>query len=235
MRRQLGTLIGIGLVAPLAFAPPAAAKTADASVTAPNAAPNAAPKTAPKTAGATLDDPYSKFQVSLSYTKRTKRGGKITYSIRAKNLGPHYADYYWIGGQVPKGVKPTLYWDGPKGTKCSWEGQWFWCWGPYVLYKGQTDWLKFQVTLKKNTKGTAVAKLGILAYDVPTGATGLSEEELDRIGGVQGWRFLKTAKTAIVWPKPPRRDTGYTPSPLPPQPDWTPPKKNVERNEKKDT
>ncbi|MFI6502313.1 hypothetical protein [Nonomuraea typhae] len=216
MRKTLSTLLGVSL---------ATAGTLTAVIQPAQAA-------APVTAVAQqAGEPYSKFKISVSSTKRTKRGGKILYKIRAKNLGPHYADYFWIGGQVPKGVVPTLRWGGAKGTKCTWEGRMFWCWGKYALEVGDTEWLNFQVTMKRNTKGVAVARLGVVAFDVPLGAERLDEEELERIG-IKGWQFLKTAKTKIVWP--PRRPTrGWTPPPV--VKEYNPPAVQEESNKKKDT
>lgn len=220
MRRAFATLLTGGLVAtsfvvplvvPGAVVTPAAAETVTAA-----------------------QKPYSSFKISVKHTARTKRGGKITYKLRAKNLGPHYADYYWIGGEMPKGVKPTLRWSGPKGTTCSWKGRWFWCWGRYRLEKGRTDWLNFQVTLKKGTKGTkgtARARVGIISYDVPTGAENVSKEGLERLG-IKGFYWLKTARTRIV--SPPKRPTrGWTPPPV--VKEYNPPTSKEEQNKKKDT
>lgn len=216
MRRPLATLLGVTLTAALA---PAAVATAATPVAAPSAVTKATAK------------PYANFKISVSYDKRTKRSGKIIYKIRAKNLGPYSADYFWIGGQVPKGVKPRLRWGADKGTECTWEGRWFWCWTPNVLEKGESEWLNFQVTLKSGTKGTAVAKLGIIAYDVPQGAENIDKEELQRIG-IDGWTWLKTVKTKIVWP-PKKRGGGWTP---PPVQTWNPPTSTHEEdNKKKDT
>ncbi|GII93648.1 DUF11 domain-containing protein [Sinosporangium siamense] len=230
MRRQFGTLIGIGLIAPLAVA------------TMPVAAFAASPTRA---VGATSSAkaPFSKFKVDLRWTKATKRGGKLTYAIRATNLGPHTADYFWIGGYVPNGVVPTLYWEAAKGTTCTWEGRLFWCFTPNVLAKGQSEWLNFRVTMKKGTKGTAVAKLGVVAFDVPQGAHTLSKEEIKDLN-LKGHYYLKTAKSTIITPPPPRRPgkkrppAPPPPPPQPPKPKWNPPpikSGTPERNEKKDT
>ncbi|GAA4056718.1 DUF11 domain-containing protein [Nonomuraea soli] len=173
--------------------------------------------TAPANAETTVvqNDPYSHFKVKVSYTKAVKRGGKITYRIRATNTGPHYADYFWIGGKLPGGIKDRLSWWGPKGTECEWDDYGFWCWTPDILEVGDTEWLDVQVTLKSNTKNSYKAQLGILSYDVPTGADDLEESELKRIG-IKGWYWLKTAKTKIVWPRPSKPWT-------PPRDTWTPP------------
>ncbi|MFI9555849.1 hypothetical protein [Nonomuraea endophytica] len=213
MRKSLSMLLGASLAVTGLTAIPAQATT-NATIV-------------PQTAR----EPYSNFKVSVKYSTRTKRGGKILYKIKAKNLGPHYADYFWVGGQVPKGVVPTLRWGAAKGTKCNWEGQFFWCWGRYALEVGDSEWLNFQVTLKKNTKGTAVAKLGVIAFDVPLGAENIDEEELERIG-IKGWKWLKTTKTKIVWP-PKRPTRGWTPPPV--VKDYNPPVVHEESNKKKDT
>lgn len=217
MRRSFSLFLAGGLAAvPLVAPAQAGAATAVATTT--------------RTAVAQAK-PYSNFKISVTYNKRTKRGGKITYHLKAKNLGPYYADYYWIGGQMPKGVVPTLRWSGPKGTKCTWEGRWFWCWGKYVLQKNKTDWLNFQVTLKKGTTGVATAKVGIIAYDVDQGMENIDKEELQRLG-IKGYTWLKTAKTSIV--SPPRGpSTHWTPPPV--VKDYNPPSSHEESNKKKDT
>ncbi|WP_188188653.1 hypothetical protein [Nonomuraea sp. SYSU D8015] len=219
MRRSFSVFLAGGLAVGALAAP----GQATAATTATTVAPAATARLAP----------YSSFEVSVKHTKRTKRGGKITYYVKAKNLGPHYADYYWIGGEVPKGVVPTLRWGGPKGTKCTWEDRWFWCWSPLRLEKGETDWLNFQVTLKKGTTGAATARLGVMSFDVDQGMENLSEEEFERLG-VKGYHWLKKVKTTIVSPPRPGRPTrGYTPPP--PVKEFNPPSSRVETNKKKDT
>jgi hypothetical protein len=221
MRRSVSMLLGSALIATPLVALSTAAEAATVSIAAP----------APAIRVLRPDDPYSKFKVSVKWTRATKRGGKITYKVRAKNLGPWDADYFWIGGQVPKGVVPTLHWGAAKGTKCTWEGRWFWCWGKYVLDKGDTEWLDFQVTLKKGTRGVAAAKLGVVAYDMPQGAGNIDEGELDRLG-IPGWKWLKTAKTKIITPY--RQPSGtWTPPPV--VQDYDPPSSHEESNKKKDT
>ncbi|WP_327586363.1 hypothetical protein OHA25_04620 [Nonomuraea sp. NBC_00507] len=221
MRRSFSLFLAGGLAAGTLAAPGqvSAATTATSATTA----------AAPTTTTARLA-PYSSFKISVKHTTRTKRGGKITYYVKAKNLGPHYADYYWMGGEVPKGVVPTLRWGGPKGTKCTWEDRWFWCWGPIRLEKGKTDWLNFQVTLKKGTTGTAKARVGVLSFDVDQGMENMSEAELKRLG-IKGYHWLKTVKTTIVSPS--RAGRGYTPPP--PVQEYNPPSSHVETNNKKDT
>ncbi|MFG6199549.1 hypothetical protein [Nonomuraea sp. JJY05] len=216
MRRSFSLFLAGGLAAaPLAV--PAQASSATA--------------TAPTTAAVAQLKPFSTFKISVKHSGRTKRGGKITYSVRAKNLGPYYADYYWIGGEVPKGVVPTLRWGAAKGTKCTWEGRWFWCWGPLRLEKGKTDWLNFQVTLKKGTKGTATARVGVVSFDVDQGMENIDEEELKRLG-IKGYYWLKKVNTKIV--SPPRRP-GRSWSPPPPVKTYNPPTSHEESNKKKDT
>ncbi|MFI7132957.1 hypothetical protein ACIBQ1_45290 [Nonomuraea sp. NPDC050153] len=219
MRRSLTLLLtGSLAAAPLAVPAPASAATTSAT-------------TVPAAATVARVKPFSSFKISAKGTDRTKRGGKITYSIRAKNLGPYYADYYWMGGEVPKGVVPRLRWGGPKGTKCTWEGRWFWCWGPLRLEKGKTDWLNFQLTLKKGTKGTATARLGVMSFDVDQGMENIDEEELKRLG-IKGYYWLKKVNTKIV--SPPRRP-GRSWSPPPPVKTYNPPASHEESNKKKDT
>ncbi|NRQ31364.1 hypothetical protein HII36_05860 [Nonomuraea sp. NN258] len=222
MRRSFTSLLTSALIA----TPLVAATQSGAAAAAPLAA---APVAQAKAVAA--KDPYSRFKISVKHTKATKRGGKITYYLKAKNLGPHYADYYWIGGQVPTGVVSKLRWGGPKGTKCTWEGRMFWCWGQYALEKGDTDWLNFQVTLKPGTKGVATAKLGIISYDVDQGMENIDKEELERLG-IKGYSWLKTVKTKIV--TPPRKPTS-TWTPPPPVQNFNPPSSHEESNKKKDT
>ncbi|MGW2213524.1 hypothetical protein ACWCSD_00925 [Nonomuraea sp. NPDC001684] len=213
------------LVSGLAAVPLVAPAQAEAMTTATTAT------TATTQAVAARAKPFSNFKISVKYNNRTRSGGKITYYLKAKNLGPYYADYYWIGGQVPKGVVPTLRWGASKGTKCTWEGRWFWCWGKFVLPKGKTDWLNFQVTLKKGTRGVAVAKLGVIAYDVDQGMENIDKEELKRLG-IKGYSWLRTAKTKIV--VPPRKPTKHW-TPPPPVKEYNPPASHEESNQKKDT
>lgn len=224
MRRTSGIAAGLMLLAPLAVSLPA------------NAAPAAV------TAKAAKADPFANFAVHhVVYPKKVKAGAKITYYFEITNVGPHSADYFWIGGYLPKGIVSTLKWNGPKGTSCTWEGNEFWCWTPDILYPKpeedwQTDsaWLTVQVTLNKKTRGTATAKLGAITYDVPTGAGDLDERRLRDLG-IKGWSFLKTVKTKIVAPTVKKKNTKPThvyvpPPPPPPKPDRAP-----TRNRKKGT
>jgi uncharacterized repeat protein (TIGR01451 family) len=191
MPRSIHRIATLTLVAPLAGAMLLGAAPATAATTTTAAAP----------AQATIvkaDDPFSVFQVKVKAPAKVRAGGKITYSITAKNTGPHQADYYFLGGKLPKGTVDRLYYGGIKGAECAWDDSGFWCWSPKVLEVGDSARLNIQVKLKKTTKGTATARLGVIAYDVPTGAENLSKEELDRIGGVQGWLFDKKVKTKIV-------------------------------------
>ncbi|MFI6481347.1 hypothetical protein ACIBH1_25685 [Nonomuraea sp. NPDC050663] len=224
MRKSIATLIGAALVA------------APLTVTAPAQAQVAAPAAAPVTA-AVARPPYSKFKISLTYDKKTTRGGKITYLLKAKNLGPHYANYYWIGGRVPKGVVKRLrWWTGPKtaSTRCDWKGEWFWCWGPWALPVGETDVLQFQLTLDKKTRGPAVARLGVRSWDLPTGAHNLPEDELKRLGMTADDHYdLVSAKTTIIWPSPGRPTPRWVP---PVTKNWKPPTPTkTEENKKKGT
>ncbi|NRQ31358.1 hypothetical protein HII36_05830 [Nonomuraea sp. NN258] len=144
------------------------------------------------------EDPYSEFAVSVKAPKAVKAGRKITYKIDVENLGPHQADRYWLGGRLPKGIKSTVTWRAEEDTECFFDREGFWCWGPWVLEKGDTDWLDITVTLKPGTKGTVTATLGADVYDVPTGMENLDKEEIDRLGGFQTWFFAKKVKTKIV-------------------------------------
>ncbi|GAA3662174.1 hypothetical protein GCM10022224_027370 [Nonomuraea antimicrobica] len=128
-------------------------------------------------------------------------------------------------------LRRPLRWGGPKGTKCTWEDRWFWCWGPLRLEKGDTDWLNFQVTLKPGTKGTATAKVGVMSFDVDQGMENMDEEELERLG-IKGYNWLKTARTTIVTPP---RNPGRSWTPPPPVKTYDPPASREESNKKKDT
>jgi hypothetical protein len=199
MRRQVGTLLGLALITPVVIAPsiPASAATATAQVAITKA-----------------DDPYSVFKISsVRYTKKVKPGGWLKYSFTATNTGPYEADYYWIGGILPKGIdhKGTLYWNGPKGSKCYWEDREFWCWTPHILKADESDRLSFWLKLSKKATGTQVAKIGAINYDVPRGAEDLDKERLKDLG-IKGWLYAKTVKTKVIKAKP---KPHYNPPPPP--------------------
>ncbi|SEL51534.1 DUF11 domain-containing protein [Nonomuraea pusilla] len=143
------------------------------------------------------DDPYSVLAVSVKAPKIVKRGGKITYKLTVTNKGPYDADYYWVGGVLPKGIKDRVNYRVPKGTECDFRGRDFWCWGPWVLEKGDSDWLNLTVALKPTTKGVAKAELGAIVWDVPTGMENLDKEEIDRLG-FKKWFYNKPVNTKIV-------------------------------------
>src|SRR5687768_5529313 len=106
MRHPLAKLASFALVAPLAGSMLFATGPA-----------SAAPAVAAKTVTAEAPDPYSTFVTSVKAPKKVKAGGKITYKIAVKNLGPHQADRYWLGGKLPKGIVDKLYWDADEGTE----------------------------------------------------------------------------------------------------------------------
>ncbi|MEU9887271.1 hypothetical protein [Sphaerisporangium sp. NPDC051011] len=149
------------------------------------------------TTAKTADDAYSSFSVQVTGPKKAKRGGEITYRIKGLNKGPWTADDFYLGGTLPKGIRGTVYFDGPKGTKCGFYYDGFWCWPPHVLEKGEDSWLTITVRLKKSTKGTVAAKLGVNSWDWPTGSENLSREELKKIG-IKSWYFTKSVKTKIA-------------------------------------
>ncbi|WP_214103294.1 hypothetical protein [Acrocarpospora catenulata] len=151
-------------------------------------------------AAAKVDEPFSIFKISnVKYTKKAKAGGFVSYSFKATNTGPHDADYYWIGGILPKAVdtKKKIYWSGAKGTECEWAGREFWCWAPYVLEVGDSDVLSIKFRLKKNARGTQVGQVGAIAYDVPSGAEDLDRRALKELG-IKGWIYTKKVKTVVV-------------------------------------
>ncbi|NRQ31359.1 hypothetical protein HII36_05835 [Nonomuraea sp. NN258] len=146
---------------------------------------------------AKLDDPFSVMAVSVKGPKKVMAGDKIRYNLKITNTGPHTADYYWVGGILPKGIKSKVYYNAPKGTQCEYSSRQFWCWGPWVLEKGDSDWLTIHLALNKSTRGTATAELGAIVWDVPTGMENLDREEIDRLG-FKKWFFSKKIKTKIV-------------------------------------
>ncbi|GAA2880737.1 hypothetical protein GCM10010517_43410 [Streptosporangium fragile] len=184
MRHPISKIAALALVAPLAggmlFTAPA----------------SAAPAQAPASAAATADEPYSAFKVSVSAPKKVRAGGKITYTIKAVNEGPHLADTFYMGGLVPKGSKITAI-HAPKGTVCDNYSDGFWCWTPDALKVGQYEAIQVTVKLGKKSGRTAEAILGVDTYDVPNGAENLSRDEYERMG-IKGWYFVKKVKTRIV-------------------------------------
>src|SRR5262245_39911520 len=125
MHHKLARLGGLALVAPLIGA------TCLTSAT-PAAAAPASVHTV-KTAAA-KEDPWSAFQVRAKWTKKVKRGGKITYQIDVINRGPEPADAYGVGGFLPKGIdlkhSQIIV---AKGTTCQLYADGFWCSLPYIL------------------------------------------------------------------------------------------------------
>ncbi|GIH80408.1 DUF11 domain-containing protein [Planobispora longispora] len=209
----------------MAVAPTASAATAGPATP-------AASSSAP--ARAALDKPWSNFKISIKAPKRVRNGQEFMYEVKVSNTGPEAADYYYIGGTLlPRGINDTVYYKGPKGTECDFYDDGFWCWTPWILEKGESESLRIWVKLKKKTKGTAVARLGVDTWNVPTGGDDLSRDEWKRMN-FPHWYITKTVKTKIVHPAPPRRSSGgdrtYTPPP-PPQPPPPPDR----REEKKDT
>ncbi len=185
MRHPIAKIATLALVAPLAgatFLAAAPASAAPASV---------------KTAATKADDPYSKFGIIVKAPKKVRAGGKITYTIAAVNHGPYTADFYYLGGKLPKGIYGSVSYKGTKGTKCSFYSDGFWCWGPYALEVDDYDFLQITVKLKKGTKGTAVARLGALSADIPTGAENLNKERWKELG-IKSYYWWKTVKTKIV-------------------------------------
>ncbi|MER5628611.1 hypothetical protein ABT061_47120 [Streptosporangium sp. NPDC002544] len=183
MRHPISKIAALALVAPLAggllFATPASAAPAQVP---------AAVKTAA--------EPFSSFTVSVSAPKKAKAGGKVTYKIKAVNKGPYVADYFFMGGLLPKGSKVTAIY-GPKGTECDTYEDGFWCWTPYALEIDDYETIAITVKLGKKSGRTAEAILGVDSYDIPTGAENLSRDELERLG-TKNWFFVKKVKTGIV-------------------------------------
>ncbi|MEV5412463.1 hypothetical protein AB0K60_26970 [Thermopolyspora sp. NPDC052614] len=158
---------------------------------------SAAASSAPAAAPAVKAEPYNRFTVSVKYPRKVRKGGAITYVIRAVNHGPYAADYYWLGGKLPKGTTGTVYYTGPKGTKCDFDSDGFWCYPPKVLEVGDQDFLILKVKLKRGTTGTATARLGAFSADVPTGAETLDKDLLLELG-IKTHYWWKTVKTKIT-------------------------------------
>ncbi|MGJ6965075.1 hypothetical protein ACSDR0_24505 [Streptosporangium sp. G11] len=181
MRHPISKIAALALVTPLVggmlFTAPASAASAQAPA-------------------AVQDEPYSTFAVTVSAPKKVKANGKITYKIKAVNKGPHPADYFFIGGLLPKGAKLTSV-AGPKGTQCDNYEDGLWCWGPNVVEVGDYEAMALTVKLGKKSGRTAEAILGVDSFDVPTGAETLSRDELERMG-LKHWYFVKKVKTKIV-------------------------------------
>ncbi|MBB2908982.1 hypothetical protein FHS43_000228 [Streptosporangium becharense] len=188
MRHPISRIAALTLAASLAggvlFAAPA------------SAAPAQAPVQAPASAVKTADEPYSSFKVSISAPKKVRAGGKITYTVKAVNGGPHLADTFYMGGALPKNSKITAIY-GPKGSECDVYDDGFWCWYPRAIKVGEQATLRITVKLTNRARGTAEAILGVDAYDLPNGAENLSRDEYERLG-IKSWYFVKKAKTKIV-------------------------------------
>ncbi|MCT9932502.1 DUF11 domain-containing protein [Planotetraspora sp. A-T 1434] len=184
MRHPITKIASLALVAPLAgatFFAAAPASAAPASV---------------KTVATKADDPYSVFKVKVRVPKVAKVNRKLTYKIDVTNTGPFDANYYWLGGTLPKGVK-KLWFSGPKGTECDYAGRTIVCWTPYVLEVDDSDYLDITVQFKKGYTGKATAKLGAIVFDVPTGAEDLDRRALKELG-YKSWFYSRTVTTKIV-------------------------------------
>ncbi|MBP2707260.1 hypothetical protein JOL79_26100 [Microbispora sp. RL4-1S] len=185
MRHRIAKIASLALVAPLAtgaaFFAAAPAQAAPASV---------------KAVAAKASDPYSVFKVKLRAPSKAKVNRKITYKLDVVNSGPFDANYYWLGGTLPKGVTKVWY-RGAKGTQCDFEGRTVICWNPYILEVGDSDWLDLTVQFKKGLTGRATAKLGAIVFDVPTGAEDLDRRALKELG-YKSWFYAKSATTRIV-------------------------------------
>ncbi|MCW2881345.1 MAG: hypothetical protein JWQ95_5445 [Sphaerisporangium sp.] len=190
MRHPLARIATTAVAAPLAGALLFAATPA-------SAAPAKTSATTTVTATKAAAEPDSSFSVKITAPKKVKAGGTITYRISAVNTGPWEANAYYLGGKLPKGIVDKVYFRGDKGTECGFFPDGFWCLPPYTVEKGEKAFLTIEVKLKKSTKGSAVAKLGVDTYDYPQGAEDLNRDEFERLG-IKGWYFLKSVKTKIV-------------------------------------
>ncbi|WP_283139784.1 hypothetical protein [Rhizohabitans arisaemae] len=190
MRRPISKIAALALATPLvAMSMIMPAEAAPAASTAQVASVQAA------------DEPGSVFSVKVTAPKTVKRGGKITYTIKATNLGPYEADYYYFGGTLPKGTTGSVTLTHESGeAECDVFDDGYWCWTPDVLQKGESDTMKLTVRLKKSTKGTVTAKLGVDSWDIPEGVDIENDDEVRNLegAGVNSWYFLKTVKTKVV-------------------------------------
>ncbi|WP_170990832.1 DUF11 domain-containing protein [Herbidospora galbida] len=156
---------------------------------------------APASASATTaDDPWSLFKITkLSYTKKAKPGGYVTYTFQVTNNGPHAADYFDVGGVLPKHVdlkKKISYGSGDE-LKCYLDGRNFFCPNDFILEVGDSTWVSLRFQLKKTAKGTQTGKVGAWVYDIPAGAENLDRARL-REQNLKGWEMMRTVKTAVV-------------------------------------
>ncbi|RGA01770.1 MULTISPECIES: DUF11 domain-containing protein [Microbispora] len=185
MRHPIVKIVGLATAAPLAGALFLAAAPAASAAPA---------STAAATAKA---EPYSSFYVVAKGPKKAKAGSRITYTVGAVNQGPHLADTYFVGGQLPKGIERKVYYSAPKGTGCAFFPDGFWCVVPRALEVDDAVSFSITVKLKKGARGTALARVGVDQWDVPNGAEDLNRRAWKELG-VKHWYFLKTVKTKIV-------------------------------------
>ncbi|MFF5209976.1 hypothetical protein [Streptosporangium sp. NPDC000396] len=189
MRHPISKIAAFALAAPLAgtmlFAAPA----------------SAAPAKAPASAVKKADDPYSVFDIKANASKTVRPGGKISYSIKATNTGPYTSDAgdYFVVAYVPKAVSISGKWSyqGPDKSECISEEQIVVCAVDKDLEVKDSISFSFQFKVGKAAKGTLKTSLGVVAYDVPTGAENLSRDELERIG-IKSWFFGKEHRTRVV-------------------------------------
>ncbi|SNS92510.1 conserved repeat domain-containing protein [Streptosporangium subroseum] len=189
MRHPISKIAALALVAPLAgtflLAGPA----------------SAAPAKAPAAAVKKADDPFSTFVVQAAASKTVRPGKKITYTIKATNSGPYVSDggAYFIVAVLPKSVILSGKWtyQGPAKSECASEEQVLICAVDKNLKVKESVSFKFAFKVAKTAKGTLKSTLGVLAYDVPTGAETLSRDELERLG-VKSWLFGKNHSTRVA-------------------------------------
>jgi hypothetical protein len=189
MRHPIAKIAALALVAPLAGTMLLAGTAL------------AAPTKAPVTAVQKADDPFSTFTIQASASKTVRPGKKIAYTIKATNAGPYISDAgaYYIAAEVPKGVVLSGKWTyrGPDESECISDGQLLVCIVDKDLKVKESVSFKFEFKVAKTAKGTLKSYLGVLAYDVPTGAENLSRDELERLG-VKSWFFGKEHRTSVA-------------------------------------
>ncbi|WP_459800860.1 hypothetical protein [Herbidospora sp. RD11066] len=189
MRTVTRAIAGVAVLAAAALIAPASASATTASTSA----------TATKAA-----DPWSVFKISsLSYTKKAKPGGYVTYRFRVTNTGPYKADIFELGGVLPKDTdlkKKIGYSTDNRDMRCYIDGRQFFCPNVSILEVGDEAYMTLRFQLKKTAKGTQAGKVGAWVYDIPAGAENLDRARL-REQNLKGWEMMRPTKTTVVKPK----------------------------------
>lgn len=190
MRTVTRAIAGVAVLAAAALIAPAAASATTATTTSTTSV------TATKAA-----DPWSLFKItSLSYTKKAKPGGYVTYGFKVTNTGPYKADIFELGGVLPKDAdlkKRIGYSTDNRDLRCYIDGRQFFCPNVSILEVGDTAYMTLRFQLKKTAKGTQAGKVGAWVYDIPAGAEDLDRARL-REQNLKGWEMMRPVKTSVV-------------------------------------